>query len=862
MILPELVDQFRQRFQHEKRAQVCLWFDEKSEFLRLLPALRDHLEAVPAPPFRILEYDAERRHGQLWIKHEIHRTLEELSQEDRRRQRFVVWLPLAEDRLERGGADGEPALDLLAEYRIVGVTWRVDGRRPTLFRFLKQAGVGLPAAANDQRRLYEGGRNSLLAKYVAKFADRPETFWRNLLSPELARSQLIGDVDQTILDLAVAPETTWQDLSEKGLVPEFLGVVEERYGFEGPRNSPAEWVTAIVATLALTETFLGYGEPNDFPLAERLPPVAVRPHHRQLLQRWLRDSESRTAWDRWIQDVETTVDLTAWAEGKPGFCFGFPHLVRMRWRQVGGDFEAAAAKSSTTAAFFEKHGELIAKEAEYSKASLSPSGSWGLLHQLHTFVAACEHATQRGDEADSVDALVQVFVDEAATVDATHLDVRRHAEQQNQPSIMAVADRIYATYTNILNSRFFQRYVDNGSADIPRLPYVTEHLEAELWTTQGKRAVIIIDALRYDCAHLVRQVLADLDVQLEPVRAALPTVTPVGMTALLPLSAAQVSFEIKGNSLHPRLDGKDFAARSNRLAFLQEFGADCRQIEDLEARANPPDALGDLLVVFGHEEVDRLGHGSADALVRHVHLEIERIARVVRKLHGWGYPEVHVITDHGFILLDEDRLPDEVPCDRDWCRIRKARFALVPAEADLPVASLPFNWDPTLRVALPPGLAFFQAEQSFSHGGAALQELVIPHLVSRSQPAAGRRIGVEVVLPTFKLLRAAVKVTLRPSLPDSATGGQMALFASTGRTLCLDVLRTDGTGTRVSVLPAGRPKEVRVDADGGERSATLFFDSAQSLSAGEFLDLDIRDIETTEQFPPGGVKLTVGRELQ
>ena len=220
-----------------------------------------------------------------------------------------------------------------------------------------------------------------------------------------------------------------------------------------------------------------------------------------------------------------------------------------------------------------------------------------------------------------------------------------------------------------------------------------------------------------------------------------------------------------------------------------------------------------------------------------------------------------MVTDHGFILLDEDRLPDEVPCDRDWCRVRKARFALVPAEADLPLASLPFDWDPTLRVALPPGLAFFQAEQSFSHGGAALQELIIPHLVSHSEVAAAKRIAVEVVLPTFELLRAAVKVILRPVSPGSAEGGQMALFPATGRTLRLDVLRTDETGTRVSVLATGRPKELRVDPDAGERNATLFFDSAQSFAVGELLDLDIRDVETTEQFPPGGVKLTVGRDL-
>ena len=40
-------------------------------------------------------------------------------------------------------------------------------------------------------------------------------------------------------------------------------------------------------------------------------------------------------------------------------------------------------------------------------------------------------------------------------------------------------------------------------------------------------------------------------------------------------------------------------------------------------------------------------------------------------------------------------------------------------------------WDASVRVAVPPGLAFFMAEKSFSHGGAAVQELIIPHLTSQ-----------------------------------------------------------------------------------------------------------------------------------
>ena len=861
MILQALVDQLKPRFQHEKRAQVCLWFDEKKEFLRLLPLFRTHLEAMKSPSFRVLEYDASQHHGQIWIKYQVYRALDALPEEQRRRQRFLIYLPLSEERLEHGGPNGEPALDMLTEYHIAGVTWRISGKRPTLFGFLKQANVKLPIGPRDQQRLYEGGCDSLLAKYVVKFADRSTAFWGDLLSPELAQSRLIGDVDQTILDLAVSPETTWQSLYDKGLVPEFLAMMRERYGFEGSNDSPGRWVEDLVTTLALTETFLSYGERADFPLADRLPPQAVRAHHQQLLHRWLRDSESRTAWDRWIQDVETKIDLTAWVKDKAGFCFGFPHLVRMRWQQIADAFATAATKSSTTAAFFEKHGALIAKEAEYSKTCLSPSGSWKLMRQLQEYLAACEHATQLVEQADTVETLVQVFVGQATVVDATHINVRHDAEKQSQPAVIKVADRAYATYTNTLNGRFFERYVAGGAANIPKLPYVTDRLEKRLWATQGKRAVLIVDALRYDCAHLIRQVLQNFTVELEPMRAAIPTVTPMGMTALMPLSAAEVSFEIKGNSLHPRVNGKDTAVRSTRIAFLKDFGADCREISELETISDVPHGLGELLVIFGHEEVDHIGHGSADTLIRHLHIEVERIAGLVRKLHRWSYPEVHVVTDHGFILLDEAKLPDEVACNAEWCRVKKERFALVSAEADLPVASLPFDWDSSLRVALPPGLAFFKAEKSFSHGGAALQELVIPHLVSRSRTTSAKRIGVEVVLPTFELMRTAVKVTLRSKPPASSKSEQLALFAATGRTLNLNVLRTDSTGAQVSVLASGRPKEVRIDAEVTEQNVTLFFHSAQSFSVGELLHLDISDIETTEQFPPGGIKLTVGRDM-
>ena len=176
------------------------------------------------------------------------------------------------------------------------------------------------------------------------------------------------------------------------------------------------------------------------------------------------------------------------------------------------------------------------------------------------------------------------------------------------------------------------------------------------------------------------------------------------------------------------------------------------------------------------------------------------------------------------------------------------------------MATLPFEWDPNIRVALPPGLAFFSAEKGFSHGGASLQELLIPHLISRMETQE-RRIGIEVLVASTELIRSSVKVILRPRASAESTTSQMNLFLELGRDLRLDVVRLLPAGETQSVLATDHPKEVRIEKDSGDVTVNLFFRSAESFRRGEALELQVRDSETSEQFPPGGIKLMVGRDM-
>lgn len=796
---------------------------------------------------RLLAYDAALCHGQIWMRRQMVLALDAASEEEAKTLRFVLYLPFPEDAV--GGAHGKgTSLDLLTEALHAGVVWRVGGKRPTLFTFLRQAGVPLPDDSAEQRRLYEGGSGSLLSKYAARFADRSSAFWLSPLTAELARQRLV-DVDQSILDLAVDPDATMRALTDRGTAAEFAALVEERYGYSAALSNPREWLDGLVALIALTETFLGFGEAIDFPFRDRLPPTVLRPHHQQLLQRWLRDAEARPAWDRLIATVETRIDLSQWADGRTGVAFAFPHLVHLRWQAIEREFEAAAGKRTTLTDFFMTRGSLIAKEAEFARASAAPMKGWDLLIALREFLAACESGLGEVEVAADSVALVAVYVKNAAAIDGEHLRIRFEADTQNLPSAARATDRYYGDYVTALNSKLFQAWARDGGGNPSGAPDVTGELAQAFWYAQGRRALVIIDALRYDCAVAIEKELSGSSAVVSPMLAKLPTITPVGMTALMPIGAASVSIDTKGNAVHLMVAGRDMSARENRLAFMTESGADCREIGSIESASKAPSDLGDMLVVFGHDDVDHVGHGDAQGLVRHLRIEIERVARLIRKLHRWDYPVVHVVTDHGFIVVDEDKLPPEVKCDKDWCLVRKERFAIVAASADVPLTTFEAPWDSSLRIAVPPGTAFFKSEKSFSHGGATLQELVIPHLVSRTKQRQ-KRIEIEIVVAARVLSRPAVRVTIRPK-----ADGQLDLFSAETRTLSIDVVREAGQS-----VVAGGAKTLPIIPNAGEQALTLFFGTTEQFRRGEALDLRVRDVDTEEQIPPGGIMLTVDFE--
>ncbi len=155
-----------------------------------------------------------------------------------------------------------------------------------------------------------------------------------------------------------------------------------------------------------------------------------------------------------------------------------------------------------------------------------------------------------------------------------------------------------------------------------------------------------------------------------------------------------------------------------------------------------PSGLPQLLVLFDRG-IDTAGHGMGGKVIHHFDLALESTRRAIRRLQSWGYSEIHVVTDHGFVLLNSSEAVQKMEVDKGAFADSGTRWGILAKGASVPTATVPFALDPRWSVAVPPGIrSFAKPGSEFFHGGATLQEVVIPHIVIKA--ATGQVLRMRV----------------------------------------------------------------------------------------------------------------------
>jgi hypothetical protein len=134
--------------------------------------------------------------------------------------------------------------------------------------------------------------------------------------------------------------------------------------------------------------------------------------------------------------------------------------------------------------------------------------------------------------------------------------------------------------------------------------------------------------------------------------------------------------------------------------------------------------------------IDNDGHNMGLRLAGQLVTEVTRIADYVFALRAAGWGRVRVVTDHGWLLMPGGFEPVRLPPSAVIAK--GLRAAILQENAAPELTFIPWHWDKSVRIAVPPGAEAFRAGEVYSHGGLSPQECVIPDIaVGRETTAAG-----------------------------------------------------------------------------------------------------------------------------
>ncbi|MDA8347423.1 MAG: PglZ domain-containing protein, partial [Pseudomonadota bacterium] len=319
------------------------------------------------------------------------------------------------------------------------------------------------------------------------------------------------------------------------------------------------------------------------------------------------------------------------------------------------------------------------------------------------------------------------------------------------------------------------------------------------------------------------------EVQIKAALAALPSITPVGMAALLPGASASFAVVEQGGKLGSRIEGTFLPDWPSRRKFL---AARIPALVDLtldELLGLPRSKLakkveGAQVVIVRSQELDHAGEGGFTYQARQVmHTVIDNLARAVRKLAAVGVVEAVVAADHGHLFASEreESMRIDAPGGETVELHRRCwigRGGKTPSGC-VRVAATALGYDSDLDFVFPRGCGVFKAggDLTFHHGATSLQEILIPVVTVRSRgsgakaPTAGSLsvtgMPEKITNRIFSIVLQGDLLTEHSVLPLLLTGGRQVGRAG----MVVDGELDRNTGT-VRLIP-GKPVTVALLLD-------------------------------------------------
>lgn len=334
-------------------------------------------------------------------------------------------------------------------------------------------------------------------------------------------------------------------------------------------------------------------------------------------------------------------------------------------------------------------------------------------------------------------------------------------------------DEEYSKQCNLFNLEWIQCMRESGLSlsTMDGILHQQDFYNEKLKGVNAKRVVIVSDALRYEVAVEILNGLGKdrHTASLTPALAILPTETKYSKAALLPHSSLKYT---DGTML---VDGEDLNTTERRTMQVRKYEPDGLCIDYAELAKMTQNQKRELfknpLVYIFHNTIDPIAHDNPAKAAKVCAEAVSEIKRLVPSLHAtYNVANVFVTSDHGFLFNDikfEEKDKHRVD---DVYDERKTRYYITDDSAPVfgitkfPMESVSSMESPGKYVAVPDGTNRLYAEgggYQFTHGGAALQEIVIPILYSHTRKEGTKpKVGVTLIGSAFSIVSSRLKFNL------------------------------------------------------------------------------------------------------
>jgi PglZ domain len=363
-------------------------------------------------------------------------------------------------------------------------------------------------------------------------------------------------------------------------------------------------------------------------------------------------------------------------------------------------------------------------------------------------------------------------------------------DHQGLEKLITKAEQRYTEVGSELAKHFVTEF-QKSKHPIPGLLRQAEVFEREVKPRlgEGKVAYVWVDALRFEMAReLCRLLKDDFELEIQPAIGTIPTITEIGMAALLPNAQGAVKVVAAGGGkLALEVGGKIIKDRKDRMAFLKEnagvpvFDAKLDDLLPKPTKRVKEGIQGATLVLITSQEIDELGEADNVAQARlQIDGVLSHLRRGVRVLADHGIKTIVLVADHGHLFADEigEDMKIESPGGKVEDLHRRVWVGVggnsEPSYLRASLTSL--GVDSEFDIATPWTFAVFKAKggsRSYFHGGLSPEELIIPVVVMRSSAKA----TAPVTSIQWTLTPGAAKLTTRFfSVQISGNESETSLF--------------------------------------------------------------------------------------